>query len=245
MSIGRVFKALGPIDAQSVRRDSLLRWMIVFPVLIALLLRWGVPLFAAALAEQFQFDLSPYYPVVMSFVVLITPVLFGMIVGFLLLDERDDQTLTALQVTPMPLSSYLAYRVGLPMALSVVMTILIFSIAALVEIEVPSLLLAALIAAPLAPLLALFLAALAENKVQGFALVKASGITFLPPVIAYFIESAWQLAVGILPTYWPVKVFWLLYAGDPTFWLYALAGVAYQALLLTALLRRFNNVMHR
>lgn len=39
---------------------------------------------------------------------------FGVVTGFLLLDERDDRTLTALQVTPLPLRAYIFYRVTVP-----------------------------------------------------------------------------------------------------------------------------------
>jgi fluoroquinolone transport system permease protein len=47
----------------------------------------------------------------MSFVLLMTPMLAGIVVGFLLLDQRDDQTLTALQVTPRHTAAVLPRRV--------------------------------------------------------------------------------------------------------------------------------------
>lgn len=110
----RVLQALGPIDTKSVSRDSLLRWMVFYPLLLAGLIRWGVPWLTVRLLMQFQFDLTPYYSLLMSFVLLMTPMLTGMVIGFLLLDQRDDQTLTALQVTPLTLSGYLVYRISLP-----------------------------------------------------------------------------------------------------------------------------------
>lgn len=80
---------------------------------------------------------------------------------------------------------------------------------------------------------------------QGFALVKGMGVVMLPPVIAYFIQSGWQVAFGLVPTYWPAKAFWAWQAGDVNYWLYVLAGLAYQGVLLTLLLGRFNSVMRR
>ncbi|MCH7760903.1 hypothetical protein IIA15_05805 [candidate division TA06 bacterium] len=238
-----VLKALGSIDAKSVRRDSLLRWMGLIPILIALLLRWGVPSLAVWLSRQFQFDLVPYYPLLMSFVLLAVPMMYGSVIGFLLLDQRDDHTLTALQVTPLTLNGYLAYRITIPMLLSVVMSVIIFPVAGLVEIRFLPLLIAALAASLLAPGYALLLAAFAKNKVQGFALMKAAGILGWPPVMAYFVQSGWQLAFGIVPTYWPAKLFWVLEAGEANAWVYLLVGVVYQSLLVAILLRRFNRVM--
>lgn len=245
MKTGRALKALGPIDALSVARDPLLRWLLFYPLLLTGVIRWGMPLLAARLMDSFQFDLAPYYPLLMSFVLVMTPMLAGMVVGFLLLDQRDDQTLTALQVTPLTLTGYLVYRISLPIALSLATTLVIFPLAGLVEIGFGGLILAALSAAPLAPFYALSLAAFAGNKVQGFALTKAMGVLLVPPVLAYFIPPPWQWLLSPDPLYWPAKLLWLLYAGETGYGLYLLLGLLYQLLLLAVLLRRFNQVMHR
>jgi fluoroquinolone transport system permease protein len=245
MNVMRALRALGPIDLQSVRRDSLLRWIGLYPLLIALVIRWGVPALATQLAGQYGFDLTPYYGLGMSFMIELMPLLSGMVVGFLLLDQRDDQTLTALQVTPLTVNGYLTYRIAVPMLLSVVTTILVFPIAGLINVALIPLVLMALGAAPLAPIYALFLASFAENKVQGFALVKGAGVIMVPPVIAYFVPANWQLVFGLIPTYWPAKAFWALQAGDINYGFYLLVGLAYQWVLLALLLGRFNQVMRR
>ncbi|MFQ5639406.1 MAG: hypothetical protein ACE5IR_15585 [bacterium] len=240
-----VLKALAPIDARGVLRDPMLRWMVLLPLLIAAVIRWGVPVITGQLLERLEFDLTPYYSLVMSAMLLLMPALCGMIIGFLLLDQRDDQTLTALQVTPLTLNGYIVYRITVPLVLSIIITMILFSIANLVQINSLPLLLASLLAAPLAPIYALFLATFAENKVQGFALAKAAGAILWPPLFAYFIDSRWRFAFGILPTYWPMKFFWMLPAGDSQAWIYFVLGLIYQLFLLWALLRRFNRVIYR
>ncbi len=239
-----VLKALGPIDARSVRRDALLRWIVMYPLALALLVRWGAPALALWLAVQFQFDLTIYWALFMSFVLLMVPIFTGIVIGFLLLDQRDDDTLTALQVTPLTLNGYLVYRITVPILLTVAMIMVLIPLAGLVEMGLIPLFFAALEVAPLAPIFALFFATFAKNKVQGFALMKGAGILMYPPMIAYFISSGWQWAFGLFPTYWPVKLFWMLEAGERGAWLCFLIGLAYQFCLLTALLRRFNRVMH-
>jgi fluoroquinolone transport system permease protein len=246
MNVVRLLKALGPIDARNVKRDSLLLWMAVMPFFFVLLFRFLVPWVRDALLEQFNFDLEPFYILIMSYAFVVgTPVLFGVVIGFLLLDERDDGTLTALQVTPLPLSNYLFYRVALPMLLSVTLTMMTFPLAGLVAFPPRYLFLVSLLASALAPIFALFLATFAANKVQGFALMKGMGIFLVLPLAAYFVRSNWQLAFGIIPTYWPVKLYWVLDASEPGGWIYLLVGVVYQLLLLVALLQRFNQVMHQ
>ncbi|MCA9959928.1 MAG: hypothetical protein KC443_12880 [Anaerolineales bacterium] len=245
MNMFTTFRALGPIDTRSVRRDSLLRWILLLPLVIALASRWLLPLLITQAEALLALPLRVYYPPIMSYALIaLVPFMVGMVIGFLLLDQRDDRTLLALQVTPLSLNNYLFYRLALPMFISLIVTVVTIPISGLVHMNLGQLLLAALVAAPQAPLVALVLAAIAQNKVQGFALTKASGVVMLPPIIAYFIHSPWQIAIGIVPTYWPAKVLWALQAGTPV-WGYLLGGMVYQLLLLLWLARRFNRVMTR
>ncbi len=240
-----VLRALGPIDAKTVARDSMLRWLIGMPLVFALVFRWGVPVVRGVLADRYGFELTPYYPLLTSFLVLMVPTLLGAVFGFLLLDHRDDRTLTALQVTPLTVEGYLLYRIAVPMAVSVPVMMASIAIADLVTMGVVPAFVAAVQAAPAAPLYALFVGAFASNKVQGFALLKGVGVLTWPPLLAWFVTSPWQVAIGIDPLYWPVKLFWMLEAGEPGAWLYFLVGLAYQAILIAYLLGRFKAVITR
>lgn len=239
----RALGALGPIDAKSVRRDPLLRWLIFYPALIALVARWAVPVLTSRVAERFEFDLVPYYPLVVSWLLLMTPIMAGVVIGFLLLDQRDDGTLTALQVTLLSLRGYLAYRVSMPMFVSAAMSLVVVAVAGLVRMPVVQLVFVTAGAAPLAPLFALFLGSFAANKVQGFALMKAGGVLAIPPIIAYFVRSHWQLAFGLVPLYWPAKAFWAFHAGEGVAVLYVLVGLIYQFSIMALLLRRFEQIV--
>jgi fluoroquinolone transport system permease protein len=238
-----VLRALGPIDLASIRRDSLLRWMFVMPLLLAALVRYGLPVLAAWLVERHGFDLAPYSGLIGSLLVMVTPMLYGTVIGFLLLDEKDDRTLTALQVTPLTPAGYLVYRLGMPSLLSVVMTVAVLSASGVCTLGPARRLAVAVAAAPLAPAFALFLAAFARNKVQGFALMKAAGVINWPPLIAWFVRSPWQWAFGLCPTYWPVKLYWQLDAGRGGAVVF-LAGITYSTLLIGWMMRRFDRVMH-
>jgi len=239
-----LLRALGPIDAKSIGRDSFLRWMAIVPLLIALAARWVMPIVIQRLERVLDFELIAVYPAIMGAVLLqLVPLFTGIVVGFLLLDQRDDHTLTALQVTPLSLNGYLAYRLAAPTLLSVLLTLIVMPLAGFAGIGLGPLLLTAAVAGLLAPLFALALAAFAANKVQGFALIKAAGFILSPPLLAYFVPSGWQLALGIFPSYWPARLYWLYLAGQNNFWVYLVAGVLYQALLLTLLVRRFNRIM--
>jgi fluoroquinolone transport system permease protein len=245
MKLAHIFTALGPIDLKNLRRDPLLVWLPVIPLLPALLARWGIPPLAAWLEADFGFDLVPYYPLLMSFLAVLTPSFAGMITGFLLLDERDDHTLTALLVTPLPLNGYVAYRLGAPLLLGGLMTLLVLPVAGLIALPFGQTVAVVLLAGLIAPLLALFLAAFAENKVVGFALMKSLNGILMLPVLAYFLPGAWQWLGGLAPTFWPLKAYWLAAEGSAAFWPAVVVGTAVNLAAVYLLLRRFQRVLHR
>lgn len=242
----QAFRALGPVDLRNIRRDSMLNWLILMPFVLALVLRFGIPPLQQTLLDSYNFDLTPYYPLVMSYgFLLMPPILFGMMIGFLLLDERDDDTLTALRVTPLTLNNYIGYRIFVPMVLSFVLTILTFPIIGLGGLPLGQLMLVSLMGMPMAPIFALYVANFAKNKVQGFALVKASGSLFAAPFLAFFIDSNWELLFGMIPTYWGLKLYWLFDEGVTAVWPYVIAGLLLQGVVLYGLLYRFNRMIGR
>ncbi|MBK8985610.1 MAG: hypothetical protein IPM39_05950 [Chloroflexi bacterium] len=242
MNLVQVFQSLGPVDARNVRRDALLRWLVLAPVALALAVRWVMPGLITAVTNLIQFDIQPYFAPIMGFcLIILVPYLAGMVIGFLLLDQKDDGTLLALRVTPLSIESYLAYRLSLPMLVSVLMTLVAAPLSGIIQLSWWRLLLVAVGAAPVAPLFALLLTAAAQNKVQGLALTKTAGVFMLPPILAYFIAAPWQIGLGVFPTYWPGQIFWTAQAGQSAFWFYWAAGMVYQGFVLWLLARWFKS----
>lgn len=234
-------RAFGRNDLKSIKRDSLLIYMLIIPPLMVLLVRLILPWLTNRVAQSFAFDLVPYYPMLLSFFfVLQLPLLFGLLVGLLILDERDDDTLTALRVTPISMTGYAIYRGGAATLLSTLYIVIALPSTDLMPLTLlPALIPIAILSGVLAPLFGLILATFAANKVEGLALMKALGIFLLGPLAAYFIDSNWQLLMGILPTYWPAKAFWVASEGG-NFWPYVVVGTIYSLLLVALLLRRFK-----
>jgi fluoroquinolone transport system permease protein len=242
----KTLQALSAMDALSVSRDTLLRAMVIVPLALAAASRWIFPAAIERIAAYLPFDLQALYPYVIGYVLLmLAPAICGAVVGFVLLDQRDDRTLTALQVSPLPLNVYLAYRLATPMALSLAMTLVTLPLSGQVRLHALEIVLVALAASPLAPLVSLFLAAYARNKVEGFALQKGLGVVFIAPFLMPLIPAPWQYLVGLVPTYWPASLLWAVQAGDRFAWALLPAGLAYQALLIAALLRRFSRIIRQ
>jgi fluoroquinolone transport system permease protein len=209
-----IFRALIYADSRLLWRDPLLGWILVLPIGLALLLGLLIPRVQEALLAGVGFDLTPYHPLVMGGYLMTAPGMVGMVIGFLLLDERDARTLTALRTTPLSMQQYLAYRVALPLLLGTASTLIGYPLTGLTPLALPSLLPVAVVAGFSAPILALVLAIAAPNKVAGFAVVKVMNAVNLLPVVAYFVPRPLQFIAGILPTYWPMRALWSAAAGE-------------------------------
>jgi len=228
-------------DLKNISRDSLLIFVLTVPWLIPVVFRLAIPPLAMWLENIYNFDLQPYYPLLLSFAILLQlPLIFGIVFGFLLLDEKDDGVLAAIQVTPLSVDGYLKQRLLLTFLLSVLYVVFMLPATGLVSLVllanlIPIILLAGLLGVGAT----LVIAFVANNKVEGLALMKAMGLLMLGPLAAFFIEGRWQLLLGVVPSYWLAKAYWLASAGANA-WLYILAGLSYLILLIYLLLKRFR-----
>ena len=125
----RALAALGRNDIRGTYRDPLLVMIVVAPVIWTLGVVVLTPLFTEMLAERYAFDLVPYYPLLLTAFLLLTSIIIaGGLAAFLVLDEVDAGTLTALRVTPVPLSTFFAYRAGTVMVVTTVYVVATMSL---------------------------------------------------------------------------------------------------------------------
>lgn len=235
------YKAFALNDLKNVRRDTLLFFILLAPWLIVATLRWGLPPLGEWLLSSYEFLLDPYLPLILSFfIILQVPFLFGVVFGLLILDEKDDRVLMILQVTPATLQGYIRYRIISVIIFSLLYIMLILTASGFIDYcYLPGFIPIAVLGGTFAALSLFFLIAFANNKIEGLAIMKGMGILMLGPLAAYFVDSQWQLLLGVLPSYWPAKAFWMISEGRNG-WIYILIGLIYNVVLTSFLLSRFK-----
>lgn len=247
MQTQRLFLAFGRNDLISLRRDSLLVGIIVGIWTEILLLRILIPPFTNWLSHQYQFDLKPYYALMVeSFSLLNMPLTLGAIAGFLMLEGCEDDTITALRVTPASLRGLVAYRIAFFSVVCAVSILLGAPLLNLVPQEdlvraIPE----ALVTGLFPPVVMLMLVAFAKNRLEGIAIGKGFVLLIAPPIVAYFLPSPWQELCGLVPGYWIMKAAWLAQANEPSSWLFLLIGLVYYLLLIVFFWRRFQRRLSR
>lgn len=237
-----LLRQMGRNDIRLVSRDQLTFGLLIYPVINLLLLRYAArPLATWALA-RYEVDLVPYFPLAVSFMlVLMAPMFLGMILGLLLVEERADDTLTALRVTPLAVGQLVGYRLVLGWLTAALMLLAFVPLTGLVAIPWWQLFLLSISAALFAPVCTLLFFMLASDKVQAFAVLKGLAILNIVPLAAFFTPLPWQYLFTIHPIFGAVKGFWLAADGSGgAAALHLFMALVYNGVITAVLQRRVN-----
>jgi hypothetical protein len=230
--------SLAVADLKNWVRDPLLVYIGLAPVLLGVVGRYGVPYVADTLAGRL--DLAAYYPEVVAGLALFGPSIIGFAVGFLILEDREQGTFTAVRLTPLTGRGYLAYRLGVTVLVSFVAALVVVPLLDLVTVPALALVAVSGVAALYGAVTALFLSGLADNTIEGIAVSKFLGFLVMVPVaVIAVVPAPYQHLAGVLPAYWPALGL-VAASGRPGSLPAALVvGVVYQAVVLAVLGRRF------
>lgn len=237
----RAWASFGRNDIRGTYRDPLLVMVVVAPVIWTVGTVVLTPRLTETLARRYGFDLVPHYPLVVTALLLLTSVIIaGALAAFLVLDEIDAGTLTALRVTPVQLPTFFTYRAATVVAVTTVYVVTTMAFSGVVPPAlVPALIPIGMVAGLSAVVTLLLIVSVASNKIQGIAMVRLLGIVIAGlPLLPWFVDSAWNLAFGVLPPYWAAKAFWVA-SDHGTWWPYLLGGVFYNLAVAWPLFRRF------
>lgn len=218
-------------DLRLMLRDGFLFSIGLLYLAFAVVLRIALPELNQLSQSAFGFDLAAAYPALVAFVVFFEgAVPAGVITAFLLIEERDQRTIDALLVSPLPISAFLSYRLLSAYLLSLLTMIAAFLIIGVQSLPLRQLLVVSATAAGSGPLIALTIAAGASNKIEGFAVLKSVNLIGLPILIAWFSPAQWHWLLWPFPSYWSAGAAW---AETPAA---ALTGAAAAGLLTVAAL---------
>ncbi|PGD97830.1 hypothetical protein [Bacillus wiedmannii] len=235
----RKLVALSLGDLKNITRDAMLIVAIFAPIALAFFVKFTFPFVTKVAYEMFSLDLVEHYEFIMSFLILLSPFMVGVMAGLMLLDEQDDNILAYIAVTPLSKTNYLIYRLLSPMVISFILTIFIIVFTGLVQFKYQLLPIAFMVALE-APIMALFMGTFANNKVEGLAITKGAGIILFAPLVGYFITEKWNFIAGIFPTYWVSKIFVASYDSINNYIIYMIMGFIIHGLYIFFFLNKFN-----
>ena len=191
-------------DFRVVWRDGFIAFMLVYPALIAVACRLLVPLLPI---EHVELYAAPI-------VAMAAATVLGMLLGYALIEEREQQTWLLLRVLPLSQLALWGYVGAVSATLTVCMTLVAVLCYGLVPAQPLQLAIMVGVSSGSAPLLMLIMGAATENKVEGLAIGKVVSSAGILPLLIFVLPPAWQVLLWWLPTYWIYLGFIVAYA-DP------------------------------
>lgn len=199
-----VFK-LAKNDFKNIIRDKFLIYAsIILPLMLIIISQIVVQWIAPTLEETIP--LAGNYQMIFMLCVTMLPLVYGFIIAFLILDERDEHLLTVLRVMPISRNSYLIYRM-LFLSIFSFIVLLIYPPLSGLLVEFPNFsyidyIPVALLLTLITPFSALLVSSFATNKVQAFAIFKISGTVYLLPLFIFLLDDNLKYIFSPVPNFW-------------------------------------------
>lgn len=205
----RVFQ----MGLKQIARDGMLLVLLPLPFFVGAVFKFGVPPLNGLLTETWSFSLLPWYGLVDGLLVCLAPMMAAMAAAFLLLDERDAGVSAFYQVTPAGGGRYLAARIGLPMLWAFAATLAAAALFHLSALAPGAILAAAFVSTLTGAALAMMVVAIARNRVEGLAVSKLMGISFVGLILVWFVPAPYSYLSSFLPSFWVGRL--ILRGADP------------------------------
>mgnify|MGYP000892654358 CR=1 FL=1 len=243
-------------EIKTIVKDMMNLFIFLYPVLMLFICGYLLP----AIISKTSSDNpnAQAIALLIGFVLLISigGFMMGAMLGFSLLDNRDENTLSNIAVSPITVSGYATFKIIYTYILSILGNIFMVggikllasdsyvvnyggvTIGLFDNISYGYIIFFSVVSSLIVPFVALILGAIAKNKIEGFALVKGGGLFVMIPMLILLdsFQDAKQYIFGIFPNFWPMKALLNLALNSQNdanlnFWIYMLIGTIYPLIL--------------
>jgi len=229
-------------DFKNIIRDRFLVYAaIAMPLMVIVISRIILHWIAPTLKETIP--LAGNYSIIFMLFVTMIPLVYGFIVAFLILDERDEHLLTVLRVMPISRNTYLIYRMLFLSFFSFIVMLIFPPLSGLLEntqFSYIQYIPIAFLFTLLTPFSALMVSSFATNKVQAFAIFKISGTVFLIPLFIFLITDNLKYIFAPIPNFWAFITLKELITTGTNDYLHLGIGFVYTIALISVLFYIFN-----
>jgi fluoroquinolone transport system permease protein len=154
------------------------------------------------LAAKAGFDITPWFPYVLSFVLLMNSGMLGIVTGFMMLDERDGNISQLLEITPLGRSGYLINRLAFASILSIIYGFIGIAVFKLPDLTFFSIVLLSVLSAFYTAIIGLLIFSGAEDKVKGLTFAKGLNTLVLFAFTDLFALPWLTFLSWFFPPYW-------------------------------------------
>jgi fluoroquinolone transport system permease protein len=250
-------------EMKTILKDPMNVFMLVYPIMMLLIAAYALPAILDTVGAGTGGEAISLL-ITFSLILALGGFLMGAMLGFSLLDNKDENTLINIAASPIRVSGYAGFKIIYSFALAVIANLIMLgglkllasdaytvtyftvTVRLLDGLSWLEIIAFSVVSALLVPSIALLIAAVAKNKIEGFAFMKGGGIVIFIPVLSLLevFQDGKQYLLGIVPIFWPLKAILndalhLTNDANAPFWVYMLVGAVYAIALGGLALRGF------
>jgi fluoroquinolone transport system permease protein len=189
-------------DLKQIVRDPIMTLLLFAPLLLIVVFKLLELFLAPYLVSKAGFDITPWFPYVLSFVLLLNSGMLGIVTGFMMLDERDGNISQLLEITPLGRSGYLINRLAFASLLSIVCGFIGIAVFKLPDLSYFSIVLLSVLSAFYTAIIGLLIFSGAEDKVKGLTFAKGLNTLVLFAFTDLFALPWLTFLSWFFPPYW-------------------------------------------
>lgn len=220
-----MYKSFLVSELKKWTRDPMMKFMLFYPIILGVVGRF----FISNIAKTSSVDF------IVVILTLMTPMIYGAIIAFSLLDDRDDYILTSIRTTPLSIHKFISFRLIVSVIMAFLGCIFVIWFTDLGNLKLGSIVAIAFLTSLAAPMTGLFINSLASNKIEGFAVMKGAGTILIIPFVSLFFIDYKEFFFSIIPGFWPAKAISSLIRGEGvlllTYYQYYFIGLLYVIVL--------------
>jgi len=232
-----MFKTILKAELRNILRDRMYLFFAIYPIIFG-----GLGYFLVQWIHD-EYPLSNWDAITAMVLIIITGYVFGALIAFTLLDDKDDKVLLSLKITPISVKKYVYVKLLVGMVFGFVATLtLLVTTNFLPDANFLLLLAVAILGTIQVPSVALIVNSFSDNKVEGFVIMKLSAMVILFPVIGFMVTGWVQYFLGVAPGYWAGRVIevQLMPTETGNLFLIFCAGVLYNILATWLLMKLYT-----
>ena len=215
-------------DFKLIFRDPSLRLFLLLPGMIFLV----VGPFLEYLIEEYP-GVNDFASYIIMAATVQASIMFGFIYSMVFIDEKETEINKVYAVIPSSKRNTINARLLIPTVIAIVVAFCIISFQNILTVSLESKLSISIIAGLMSPILALSVAGISKNKMEGLTWFKIINSLVTLPLLAFFVPK-FRLFFSIFPTHWLFQGFDISVNGGQSS-LYFITGILY-ALVLNYLL---------
>ncbi len=226
-------------DFRLIFRDNSLKIFIILPLLTLAVVRYAVP-YVVGIFEPLQ----AYIPVIIMLATTQGSTAFGFIYSMVLVDEKDTSVAKVYGVLPISKFAFVAFRLIPPFALASATTFLLLLVEPFYGFPMLHIFFYSILSGLFAPVMVIFVALLANNKIEAMTWQKLFNLPLVLPVLSLFIAFPLSFLFALSPTFWAYRSIDALINGG-NFWLNLSIGYLHTTAFLIPMIKRLTKTHFR